>query len=64
MNNVRCLKCDDEDVYISINQSYQHLSYYGCRNCNWWMKMDAYKKIIREISQKALEEVLEESWVE
>ena len=56
MNNVRCLECDSEDVNYLVTDYGNALlfSYYKCISCRWWMYVEEYNGIIREISQKAL----------
>ena len=63
MNGVRCLKCGSENLYHVENNYTNGASFpfYRCRSCYWWMYIEDYKTLIREASQKALEEALEES---
>ena len=55
MRCYRCLECESDDVYFSTI-----IFHYYCNSCGWWIYADVYDKMIREISQIALEEVLGE----
>ena len=61
----RCLECGSGVVYISTSVYHYYCNttsvyHYYCNSCGWWMYADVYDKMIREISQMALEEALGE----
>ena len=53
---MKCLECGGDEV--GIHGWNDH--YYRCRSCGWWSHKKDYDKIMRNVSQKALEEALEE----
>ena len=60
MGGMKCEICPDcgNDTYSWKNL--QGGCYYICSSCDWFVTVDRYPEIIREISQMALEKVLEE----